>query len=215
MDTGVIYARFSSHGQNEQSIEAQVRICKECAEKNNIKIVNVYSDKARTGTNDARPAFQRMIADAKSGAFQYIFVYMFDRFARNRRDSILYKEMLKENGIKVISALEPIAEDEGGEFYEMFLEWNAEKYSKRLSKRVRDGIDKSIANGHFCGGTVIFGYKLVNEPIPDKPNKFIKKVVIDEEESKIIRLVFDYYKNGYTKKRNSPNAQRTGLSGTR
>lgn len=44
MDKGVIYARFSSHGQNEQSIEAQVRICKECAEKNNIKIVNVYSD---------------------------------------------------------------------------------------------------------------------------------------------------------------------------
>ena len=81
MDTGVIYARFSSHGQNEQSIEAQVRICKECAEKDNIKIVNVYSDKARTGTNDARPAFQRMIADAKSGAFQYIVVYMFDRFA--------------------------------------------------------------------------------------------------------------------------------------
>ena len=200
MNTGVIYARFSSHGQNEQSIEAQVRICKECAEKNNIKIVNVYSDKARTGTNDARPAFQRMIADAKSGAFQYIVVYMFDRFARNRRDSILYKEMLKENGIKVISALEPIAEDEGGEFYEMFLEWNAEKYSKRLSKRVRDGIDTSIANGHFCGGTVIFGYKLVNEPIPGKPNKFIKKVVIDEEEAKIIRLVFDYYKNGYTKK---------------
>ena len=200
MDTGVIYARFSSHGQNEQSIEAQVRICKECAEKNNIKIVNVYSDKARTGTNDARPAFQCMIADAKSGAFQYIVVYMFDRFARNRRDSILYKEMLKENGIKVISALEPIAEDEGGEFYEMFLEWNAEKYSKRLSKRVRDGIDTSIANGHFCGGTVIFGYKLVNEPIPGKSNKFIKKVVIDEEEAKIIRLVFDYYKNGYTKK---------------
>ena len=59
MDTGVIYARFSSHGQNEQSIEAQVRICKECAEKNDIQIVNVYSDKARTGTNDARPAFQK------------------------------------------------------------------------------------------------------------------------------------------------------------
>ena len=44
MDTGVIYARFGSHGQNEQSVEAQVRICKECAEKNNIKIVNVYFD---------------------------------------------------------------------------------------------------------------------------------------------------------------------------
>lgn len=200
MDTGVIYARFSSQSQNEQSIEAQVRICKEFAENKDINIVNVYSDKARTGTNDSRPAFQRMIKDAKSGAFQFIIVYMFDRFARNRRDSIMYKEMLKDEGIKVLSALEPIADDEGGEFYEMFLEWNAEKYSKRLSKRVKDGIDTSIANGHFCGGTVIYGYKLVNEPIPGKPNKFIKKVVIDEEEAKVIRLVFDYYKNGYTKK---------------
>ena len=200
MDTGVIYARFSSQSQNEQSIEAQVRICKEFAENKGINIVNVYSDKARTGTNDARPAFQRMIKDAKSGAFQFIIVYMFDRFARNRRDSIMYKEMLKDEGIKVLSALEPIADDEGGEFYEMFLEWNAEKYSKRLSKRVKDGIDTSIANGHFCGGTIIYGYKLVNEPIPGKPNKFIKKVVIDEEEAKVIRLVFDYYKNGYTKK---------------
>lgn len=109
MDNGVIYARFSSQSQNEQSPEAQVRICKEFAEGKDINIVNIYSDNVRTGTSDARPAFQRMIADAKSGAFQYIVVYMFDRFARNRRDSIMYKEMLKEEGIKVLSALEPIA----------------------------------------------------------------------------------------------------------
>lgn len=200
MDNGVIYARFSSQSQNEQSIEAQVRICKEFAEGKDINIVNIYSDKARTGTNDARPAFQRMIADAKSGAFQYIVVYMFDRFARNRRDSIMYKEMLKEEGIKVLSALEPIAEDEGGEFYEMFLEWNAEKYSKRLSKRVRDGLDISAANGSYCGGTLIYGYKLENEPIPCKANKFYKKVVINEEEAELVKLAFNYYNKGYTKK---------------
>ncbi len=79
-------------------------------------------------------------------------------------------------------------------------ELNAEKYSNRFSKRVKDGLGTSVANGYFCGGTIIFGYKLINKPIPDKPNKFIKKVVIDEEEAMVIRLVFDYYKNGYTKK---------------
>jgi len=187
MDNCVIYARFSSHGQNEQSIEAQVRICKEQAESKGLKAINIYTDKARTGTNDARPAFQKMIADASSGAFQYIIVYMFDRFARNRRDSIMYKEMLKEKyGIRVLSALEPIAEDEGGEFYEMFLDWNAEKYSKRLSKRVRDGLDTSVANGTFCGGTLIYGYKIDLEPIDSKPNKYIKRVSINEEEAKFI-----------------------------
>lgn len=202
MNNCVIYARFSSYGQNEQSIEAQVRICKEMAENKGLKVINIYPDKARTGTNDSRPAFQKMIADAQSGAFQYIIVYMFDRFARNRRDSIMYKEMLKEKyGIKVLSALKPIAEDEGGEFYEMFLEWNAEKYSKRLSKRVKDGLDTSVANGTYCGGTLIYGYKLEQEPINGKSNKFIKRVSINEEEARIIRYAFEEYNKGTTKKR--------------
>lgn len=201
MKNCVIYARFSSYGQNEQSIEAQIRICKEFAENKGLNIINLYSDKAKTGTNAARPAFQRMISDAQSGAFQYIIVYMFDRFARNRRDSIIYKEMLREKyGIKVLSALEPIAEDEGGEFYEMFLEWNAEKYSKRLSKRVRDGLDTSAANGTFCGGHLLFGYKIDLEPISGKPGKYNKRIIIDEEEAKIIRYVFEEYDKGTEKK---------------
>ena len=200
MENCVVYARFSSHGQNEQSIEAQVRICKEFAESKNLKVINIYPDKARTGTNDSRPEFQRMIADAQSGAFKYVIVYMFDRFARNRRDSIMYKEMLKEKyGIRVLSALEPIAEDEGGEFYEMFLEWNAEKYSKRLSKRVKDGLDTSVANGTYCGGTLIYGYRINQEPINGKPNKFIKKVVINEEEAQIVNFAFEEYSKGATK----------------
>lgn len=212
MDNCVIYARFSSYGQNEQSIEAQVRICKEMAESKGLKVINIYPDKARSGTNDSRPAFQKMISDAQSGAFQYIIVYMFDRFARNRRDSIMYKEMLKDKyGIKVLSALEPIAEDEGGEFYEMFLEWNAEKYSKRLSKRVRDGLDTSVANGTYCGGTLIYGYKIEQEPVNGKPNKFIKRIVINEEEAKIVKYVFEEYNKGRTKKEIADDLNKQGL----
>ena len=201
MNNCVIYARFSSHGQNEQSIDGQVRICTEFAESKGLKVVKVYTEKAKTGTNDSRPTFQKMIADANSGAFNYIIVYMFDRFARNRRDSIMYKEMLKERyGIRVLSALEPIADDEGGEFYEMFLDWNAEKYSKRLSKRVRDGLDTSVLNGTFCGGTLIYGYKIIEEPINGKPNKAIKKVAINDEEAKIVKFAFEEYAKGTTKK---------------
>ncbi len=201
MESAVIYARFSSHGQNEQSIEAQVRICKEFAESKDLKVINIYTDKARTGTNDARPGFQRMISDAKSGAFRYIIVYMFDRFARNRHDSIVYKETLREKyNVRVISALEPIAEDEGGEFYEMFLERNAEKYSKRLSKRVRDGLDTSVANGTFCGGRLIYGYKIEFEPIPGKTGKFVKRVVINEDEAEVLRFAFQQYDMGVSKK---------------
>jgi len=196
----VIYARFSSYGQNEQSIESQVRTCKEYADRCGMNVVGLYSDKAKTGTNDKRPDFQRMMKDAQSGTFQYILVYMMDRFSRNRRDSIMYKEMLKEKyGIKVLSALEPISDDEGGEFYEMFLEWNAEKYSKRLSKRVKDGLDTSAANGTFCGGHLMYGYKLVDT---DKIGRkgVIHKVAVDEEQAKVVKYIFEQYAAGVPKK---------------
>lgn len=86
----VIYARYSSQGQNEQSIEGQVRICTEYAQSKGFTVVKTYMDRARTGTNDHRPDFQKMIADAVSGAFEQIIVYKFDRFARNRVDRILF-----------------------------------------------------------------------------------------------------------------------------
>lgn len=201
MKNCVIYSRFSSHGQNEQSIDGQVRICKEFAASKNLNVINIYSDKAKTGTNDDRPGFQRMIKEAASETFDYIIVYMFDRFARNRRDSIMYKEMLKERyGIRVLSALEPIAEDEGGEFYEMFLDWNAEKYSKRLSKRVKDGLSTSVDNGTYCGGHLLYGYYVEREPVPGKANKTINRLAINEDEAKIIKHVFEQYANGKTKK---------------
>ena len=157
-----------------------------------------------------------MIKDAASGAFQYIIVYMFDRFARNRRDSIMYKEMLKQDyGIRVLSATQPISDDEGGEFYEMFLEWNDEKYSKRLSKRVRNGLDTSVENGTFCGGFLIYGYKIRKEPIAGKRDKFIKYVEIDEEQAEIVRYVFTEYDKGVPKKEiaDALNAQGKRLNG--
>lgn len=141
-----------------------------------------------------------MIKDAASGAFQSIIVYMFDRFARNRRDSILYKEMLKQKySIRVLSATQPISDDEGGEFYEMFLEWNDEKYSKRLSKRVRNGIDTSVENDTYTGARLIFGYRLIDT---DKTGKggVIHKVAIDDEQAEIVRYIFTEYAKGVTKK---------------
>ncbi len=200
MKNAVIYARFSSHGQNEQTIDGQVNICREYAERMGLHIIKVYEEKAKTGTNDHRPAFQAMIRDAMSDNFQYIIVYMLDRFARNRRDSIMYKEMLKqEHGIRVLSATQQISDDEGGELYEMFTEWNDEKYSKRLLKRVHNGLDMSVENGTFTGGHLLYGYKLVDTDRKGKSG-IIHKVEIDEPKAAIIRYVFTEYAKGVDKK---------------
>ena len=199
MNNAVIYARFSSVGQNEQSIDGQIRICQEFAKSKGFNIIKTYIDKAKSGTTDNRPDFQKMISESASGTFQHIIVYKFDRFARNRLDSMMYKQQLKKDfGIKVLSALEPISDDEGGEIYEMFLEWNDEKYSQRLSGRIRHGVENAIKNGTYTGARLICGYKLVDT---DKIGRkgTIHKVAIDDEQAEIVRFIFSEYANGTTK----------------
>lgn len=90
----VIYARYSSHNQTEQSIEGQLQICHEFAQRNGYTIVGEYIDRAISGTTDARPDFLRMIEDSAKKGFQFVIVYQLDRFARNRYDSAIYKSRL-------------------------------------------------------------------------------------------------------------------------
>ncbi len=74
MKTAVIYARYSSDRQTEQSIEGQVRVCNDYAERNDILIVNSYIDRATTGTNDNRTEFQRMLRDSNNHSWDYVLV---------------------------------------------------------------------------------------------------------------------------------------------
>ena len=75
-------------------------------EKNNINIVRIYSDEARSATTDDRPQFLQMIKDSELGLFNAVIVHKLDRFARNRYDSAFYKRILKKNGVRLISVLE-------------------------------------------------------------------------------------------------------------
>ena len=110
----VIYARFSSHSQTEQSIEGQLKVCYEYARAYGHEVVGEYIDRAQSGTNDNRSDFQRMIADSEKHTFQGVLVYQLDRFARNRYDSAINKAKLKKNGVRVLSAKENITDDASG-----------------------------------------------------------------------------------------------------
>lgn len=96
----VIYARYSSDSQREESIEGQLRECKEYAERNGITVLSTYIDRALSAKTDNRPDFQRMIKDSANGLFDIVLVWKLDRFARNRYDSAHYKAILKKNGVK-------------------------------------------------------------------------------------------------------------------
>ena len=122
MKTGVIYARYSSDSQTEQSIEGQLRVCNEYAKKNNIIIIDTYIDRAVSGTTDNRIAFQKMIKDSYKKQFDVVIVYKLDRFSRNKYESVVHKKTLKDNGVKLISAMENIPDTPEGTLMEALLE---------------------------------------------------------------------------------------------
>ena len=158
--TGVIYARYSSDNQREESIEGQLRECKAFAEKNDIQIVNTYIDRALSAKTDNRPDFQRMIKDSEKGMFDTVIVWKLDRFARNRYDSAHYKSILRKNGVKVISATELISDSAEGILLESMLEGMAEYYSAELSEKVVRGLTENALKCKYNGGTLPIGYTI-------------------------------------------------------
>ncbi len=99
----VIYARYSSSGQREESIEGQLRECRAWATRNGFRIIGEYTDKALTGRTDKRPDFQRMLRDSERGVFKAVICWKIDRFARNRYDSATYKYKLKKTASACIT----------------------------------------------------------------------------------------------------------------
>lgn len=161
--TAVIYARYSSDNQREESIEGQLRECNAFAEKNGMQVVGTYIDRAYSARTDNRPDFQRMIKDSSSKKFEVIIVWKLDRFARNRYDSAHHKAALRKNGVKVVSATERISEGSEGILMEAVLEGMAEYYSAELSEKVVRGLKENALKCKFNGGTVPLGYTIDSE----------------------------------------------------
>ena len=194
MEKAVIYARYSSDKQTEQSIEGQVRECEVFAKAKGYSIIGKYIDRALTGKVDKRPDFQRMMKDSGKRLFDYVIVYQLDRFARNRYDSAHYKHLLKKNGVKVLSAKENIADDPSGILMETVLEGMAEYYSAELAQKVRRGMFEGFLKGH-TSGSCCYGYDVVSVD-PSNTNRKTKKFVINNTEAEIVRKIFDDYVGG-------------------
>ncbi|MCI8911089.1 MAG: recombinase family protein [Clostridia bacterium] len=187
MKKAIIYARYSSDSQTEQSIEGQLRVCQQYAKNNDILIVDTYIDRAMTGTNDARPDFQRMIKDSSKHQWDYVLVYKLDRFSRNKYEATIHKHTLKENGVKILSAMENIPDTPEGIILESMLEGMNQYFSAELSQKVLRGLKESYIKGNFTGGVQLYGYDVVD-----------MKNVINPNEADIVREIFTKYAQGYT-----------------
>lgn len=186
MTKAVIYARYSSHNQREESIEGQLRECKEFAERNSFVIIGEYIDRAISGKTDHRSDFQRMIKDSEKGRFQAVIVYAIDRFARNRYDSANYKMRLKKNGVKVYYAKQSIPDTPEGIILESVMEGYAEYYSENLSIHIKRGMHENALQCKSTGGGIPLGYKIGAD----------KRYEIDPAGAQIVKEIFERYANG-------------------
>ena len=155
---GVIYARYSSDNQREESIEGQLRECRQYADRNDITLLDPYIDRAYSAKTDNRPSFLKMVKDSAAKKFDTIIVWKLDRFARNRYDSAHYKSILRKNGVRVVSATESISEGSEGILLESILEGMAEYYSADLAQKVIRGLTENALKCKYNGGTLPIGY---------------------------------------------------------
>ena len=188
--TAVIYARYSSDNQREESIEGQIRECTAYAEKNGITVVKHYIDRALSAKTDNRPEFQQMIEDSEKRLFDIVLVWKLDRFARNRYDSAHYEYQLERNHVKLVSATEPISDGPAGIMVKSMLTGMAEYYSAELSEKVVRGMTENVLKGKYNGGTIPIGYTVDEE-------KFFQ---IDPLKASFVVEAFQRYNDGATMK---------------
>jgi len=184
----VIYARYSSDNQREESIEGQLRECKAFAKAKGLQIVGTYVDRALSAKTDNRPEFQKMIRDSAQKKFEVVIVWKLDRFSRNRYDSAKYKAALKKNGARVVSATEAISDGAEGILLESLLEGMAEYYSAELAEKVTRGMIENALKCKYNGGSVLVGYTIDTE----------QNYQIDPITAPIVLDIFRKYADGCT-----------------
>lgn len=181
------YCRYSSEAQRDgYSIEAQTGAITEWCASHGHTVTHFYIDEARSGTSDDREEFQQMVKDSAVGGFEAVVVHKLDRFARDRYDSAVYRHKLKNNGVRVLSVLEPLDDSPESVIMESVLEGMAEYYSKNLAREMLKGKKVAARRGQFLGGRPPLGYGVTDD----------HHYVVVPEEAATVREIFSRFAGG-------------------
>lgn len=182
------YTRFSTEHQNQSSTIGQLKAIKAYCEKNNIEIIETYIDEAQTGTNTNRKDFQRLLADAPTALWDTVVVYNMSRLSRSVKDTLNIKEDFEKIGKKIVSVIENQEETPEGDFFNLITYGMNELFVKQFA---RDSWRGLLVNANECkalGGVPPFGYSVGKD----------RKYIVNEEEAKIVRIIFDMTTKDYT-----------------
>ena len=195
-----IYARVSTTRQadNDLSIPDQLRQMREWSVTNNHLVVAEFVEPGASATDDKRPIFQSMIADAllKPAPFQLIIIHSFSRFFRDVIEFGTYERKLAKNGVKVISITQATGEDSAGEMMRRIINLFDEHQSKETSKHTSRSMKENARQGYFNGSRAPFGYRSETTDIAGSRGRKKKKLVIDDAEADVVRLIYNLYLHG-------------------
>ncbi len=191
----VIYARYSSSHQKETSIEDQVRICRERAEKDGWSITECYKDLAISGASVLlRDGMQKLLQDAMARKFDVVISEALDRLSRDQADIANLFKQLQFHGIKLIT----LAEGEVDELHVGLKGTMNALFLKDLANKTRRGLRGRIEAGK-SGGGICYGYDVVKAFAPDgTPIRGDR--TINQDKVKIIKRIFKEYSIGRSPK---------------
>lgn len=183
--TGVIYARYSSHNQKEESIEQQVEECMAFAQANNINVVEIYADKAISGRTDKRTQFQRLMRDAEKKTFDVVLAYKSNRIARNMLNALMHEQKLDALKIETLYVKEEFGNTPSGRFALRSMMNINQFYSENLAEDVKRGMRDNAAQCKV-NGIVAYGYKKGDDG----------KYAINEATAPVVKEIFNLYLAG-------------------
>ena len=191
----VIYIRVSSERQVKgYSLDGQKHYLKDWAERQGMSVVEIYVEEGKSGKSiEGRTEFQRMMEDIQTGDMEvdYVIVFKLSRFGRNARDTLNSLEIMKQHGVHLLSVEDGLdSSSTTGKLIITILGAVAEMERENIIVQSYLGREEKAKRGGWNGGFAPYGYRLSEG-----------KLIADEEESKVVRLIFEkfLYKNmGYT-----------------
>lgn len=196
-----LYARVSTGKQAEKdlSIPDQLRQMRDWCKAQGQLVGMEYVEPGATATDDRRPVFQQMIADATQDPAPYeaVIVHSRSRFFRDLFEFLSYERTLKRVGVRVISITQQTSDDPAGEMASKIFSLFDEYSSKENGKHTLRAMKENARQGFFNGSRAHFGFKTVETAALGNKGQKKKRLAVDEAEAAIVRKLFDLYLNGY------------------
>ena len=195
-----LYARVSTVKQAEKdlSIPDQLNQMRDWCKSNGYAVAMEYIEAGASATDDKRPQFQQMIADATADSEPYeaVIIHSRSRFFRDMFEFLNYERMLKRAHCKVISITQITSNDPAGEMASKIFSLFDEYSSKENGKHTLRAMKENARRGYFNGSKPPYGYRTVDTEVIGSKGKIKKRIEPDPVESSIVKRIYDLYVNG-------------------